>query len=177
VKHTERGPNAVENCPRKCKIPRVHFFDLGTCNTLSCELYETIVKINRREKYCGKIVFPRCRYPQQIGNDQAYAEDRSGTAHPANLCGKNGQHEDYPADAITRCHCGYPTRHSASSQPYACALLGCRRDLVWRVPLLTRRLPLFAYKMKSTSGESANRSCTEMPSASNYMSPRVFYLN
>jgi hypothetical protein len=70
--------------------------------------------------------------PQQIGDDQAHTEDCRGTAHPANLCGHNGQHEDCPDDAITRRDRVYLTRHSASSQLDASALpslleyWGCR---------------------------------------------------
>src|SRR5713226_7665424 len=65
---------------------------------------------------CSRIVLPAGCDPEQIGDDQAHAEENSGAAHPASLCRHDDQHEDGPDNAIPRSHRIYPIRHSAASQ-------------------------------------------------------------
>jgi len=54
------------------------------------------------------IVLPTGCGPKQISDNQAYAENSGGAAHPAGLCRHNGRHEDSPDDAVPPSHHVHP---------------------------------------------------------------------
>ena len=66
-------------------------------------------------KDCCGIVLPGGCNPDQIGNDQACAEENDRTAHPASLRRHYEQHEDAPDDAIPRSRRICPIHHAAAA--------------------------------------------------------------